>query len=480
MTHAELPVLPLVLDRAPFELLRALEQEGIPYCEHGPGAPAGRFVLASSRAGCAHPLHAGQCLIDLDELLEILGEDPWRELADTRSRRAQWNVGSLPVQEEVALVDKRAVRRRFMAVLREAIERRGGVWLKLASCPFPYRAAFCLRIDHDDYFAEDFHRLLHALRGQERAVSHYVCAADFVRHPEALARLRGWHVGGHGFHHHTYPDFEQNLRNIRRGWQVLERSGLQPNGFVAPHGRYPAALADALRELGVTHSSEFGLAYDDLPFEPRRDGVLQVPVHPVCLGVVLEAAVTCGMTPQAVIEPAIRYFEHWIEQRYQEGEPVNLYDHPTGRWGRYPQVVRAMLAAAKDCGLLWRATLAEQAAWWRERNKVSLRVLRDGDEYVVFASGLPQRYQVAVEYWRGEHVAPMPLEQQVLRFSPTALAYQRRGARNRFQPVRVDRAEGLRGRLKRFLDWEKATPVDDIDASTVSGWMKKTLRRWQS
>ncbi|MDZ4780848.1 MAG: DUF2334 domain-containing protein [Planctomycetia bacterium] len=481
MIHPELalPLLPLVLDRPPFELCRALEQEGIPFCVHAPGSPAGRFVLASGRAGCAFPLQNGQCLVDLDEVVECLGDDPWRQLADTRSRRAQWTLGPLPVREEVSLVDKRDVRRRLMAALREAIERRGGVWLKVGSCPFPYRAAFCLRIDHDDYHTEDFHALLHALRGQERAVSHYVCAADFVRHPEALARLRGWHVGGHGFHHHTYADYEQNLRNISRGWQVLERAGLAPDGFVAPHGRYSAALGEVLKNLGVSHSSEFGLAYDDAPFEPSPGGVLQIPVHPVCLGVVLEAAESCGMAAAAVIEPATRYFEQWIANRYEDGEPVLLYDHPTGRWGRYPQIVRAMLAAARNCGLLWRATMAEQALWWRARQKISLRVLRDGDEYVVFANGLPSNYQVAVEYWRGEHVAQMPLAETVLRFAPSALAYQRRGQRPRFQPVRVDRAEGLRGHVKRFLDWEKSTPIEEINASTVSGWMKRTLRRWQ-
>ncbi len=482
MTHPDLalPLLPLVVDRAPFELVRALDQEGIPYTEHRPGTPAGRFVLASSRGGCAHSLAGGQCLIDLDEIVDRLGENPWRQLSDARSHRAQWSLGTLPVQEEVALVDKCAVRRRLMAALREAIEQRGGVWLKLASCPFPYRSAFSLRIDHDDYQPDDFHALLHVLRGQERLVSHYVCAAEFMRHPEALARLRGWHVGGHGFHHHAYPDHEQNLRNITRGWQVLERAGLRPDGFVAPHGRFPMSLHDVLAQLGISHSSEFGLVYDDLPFEPKPAGVLQVPVHPVCLGVILEAAKSRGLAPQSVIEPAIRYFEQFIANRYQEGEPVLLYDHPTGRWGRYPQVVRAILSAAQDCGMLWRATLAEQARWWRVRQQVSLRVLRDGDDYVVFASGLPADYRVAIEYWRGEHVAPMPLAEQVLRFSPSALAYQRRGVRKPIQPVRVDRAEGLRGRVKRLLDWEKATPVEEIDASTVGGWMKRTIRKLKS
>lgn len=474
------PLLPLVLDRPSFELRRALAQEGIPHCEQKLGEAAGQFVVGRGSAAEAPALAAGQCWIDLDRLALDDEFAPETLLADMTSHRKRWSIGNLPVEEEIAAVDKRAVRRRWMNALRAEIEQRGGVWLNVASCPFPYRSAFNLRIDHDDYHAEDFHALLHTLRGQDRCVSHYVCTAEFARRPEALARLRGWHVGGHGFHHHTYPDFEQNLRNITRGWLVLERAGLRPDGFVAPHGRFSTALHEVLAELQIGHSSEFGLAYDDAPFEPFPGGVLQVPVHPVCLGVILEAASRCGLAEAAVIEPAIRYFEQFIAERYQAGEGVLLYDHPTGRWGRYPQVVQAILAASRDCGMLWRTTLAEIARWTRVRNRIDLRVFRDGEEFVVFADRLPIDFRVAVEFWRGEHVAPMPLAEPVLRFSPSALAYQRRGPRRESHPVRVDRAEGLRSRVKRLIDWEKVTPTQDIDASTVRGWVKKTLRGWRN
>jgi hypothetical protein len=474
------PLLPLVLDRPSFELRRALEQEGIPHCERKPGEASGQFVLGRGNMSNAAPLAPGQSWIDLDLLETDDCDAPEALLADQNTHRKRWSIGMLPVEEEVAAIDKRAVRRRWMHALRQEIELRGGVWLNLASCPFPYRSAFNLRIDHDDYHAEDFHALLHALRGQDRCVSHYVCAAEFARRPEALARLRGWHVGAHGFHHHAYPDFEQNLRNITRGWLLLERAGLKPDGYVAPHGRFSKSLHDVLAELHISHSSEFGLAYDDAPFEPYPHGVLQVPVHPVCLGVILEAATQSGIEAAAVIEPAIRYFEQCIAERYQAGEPVLLYDHPTGRWGKYPQVVRAILASARDCSMLWRVTLSEIARWSRARSRIDLRVFRDGDEFVVFADRLPPDFRVAVEYWRGEHVAPMPLAGQVLRFSPSSLAYQRRGPRRESVPVRVDRPESLRGRVKRMIDWEKVTPTQDIDATTVRGWVKKTLRSWRN
>src|SRR5207244_3181934 len=108
-----------------------------------------------------------------------------------------------------------------------------------------------------------------------------VCGSTHESQPEALARLRGGDVGSHGYWHHTYADADDNLRNVARGIEVLRAAGIEPSGFVAPHGRFNGGLLDALQRLGVTHSSEFALAYDDWPFFPRGSSLLQIPVHPV-------------------------------------------------------------------------------------------------------------------------------------------------------------------------------------------------------
>jgi hypothetical protein len=45
-------------------------------------------------------------------------------------------------------------------------------------------------------------------------------------------------------------------------------------------------------------------------------------------------------------------------------------------------------------------------------------------------------------------------------------------------PVKIDNPEGLRGHVRRLLDWERVTPVDEIPAGTLRNWAKRTLRRW--
>ena len=206
-------------------------------------------------------------------------------------------MGDLWVNEEVARHDKCAIRRQMMASLRALIEAAGGVWMRLSAYPHPYRIAFNFRLDHDDYDAADFDAVCQAIGEHEEACSHFVCASTHEAYPECLTRLRGMDVGSHGYWHHTYRDPEENRRNIGRGIESLRAAGIETSGFVAPHGRYNRGLGEVLEQLGVSHSSEFGLAYDEWPFFPECNAVLQVPIHPVCLGIAMEAAIECIAAP---------------------------------------------------------------------------------------------------------------------------------------------------------------------------------------
>ena len=38
------------------------------------------------------------------------------------------------------------------------------------------------------------------------------------------------------------------------------------------------------------------------------------------------------------------------------GEPVFLYGHPTGRLGRYPEVLRAVFETVDGFGAVWKTT----------------------------------------------------------------------------------------------------------------------------
>ncbi len=485
----DLPLLPLTLAHVPEGLQQALQQEGVPSQSWQPGIDPTRFVLFDSRCAPRPALAAGQEAIDVDRFRKAAQHDPYQALMDTRAARHRWQLGPWQVSEEIALVHRSAVRKRLLLRLRKEIERRGGIWLTVGYFPFPYRSAFNFRFDHDEYHAGDFHRTLAAIEGWEDATSHYVCASTHGQHPEALHRLAGLHVGGHGYWHHTYRNREDNKQNIRRGLEVLQAAGLEPVGFTAPHGRYNPGLKAAMDALRIEHSSEFGLAFDDLPFFPAGSGVLQVPIHPICLGVVIEAAVAAANRPSTLpvdqrapllIEAAavtIDHFQRVARLKYEAGEPIFLYGHPNDRIGRYPEVIREVLAVIANFRSIWKTTLAEFARWWRKRLAIRLQLHRQGQTLVVTGGMPPGDWRATLHLSRGELVASLPWNGRELRLQTSALAYQRRPLKPAgFQPVRADGPEPLKSALLRYLDWERVTPVDEIQVRDWRSLVKKTLR----
>jgi peptidoglycan/xylan/chitin deacetylase (PgdA/CDA1 family) len=481
MPDSTLPLLPLSLDNVPPGLIRALAQQGVPFRRRAAGAAEGRFVLFDSRRGPCRPLRYGQVALDVHQLRSGWDHDPLESLLDERSGRHRWQITGLTVTQEIALVDKRAVRQKILERLRLELEQAGGVWLCVAAFPFPYRSALNFRIDYDQYDPRDFDTTLSTLAGNEQATSHFVNAAAYLPHDDALGRLRGLDVGSHGYRHYTYLTEEENTSNIRHGIETLRALGIEPSGFAAPHGRFNRGLLSALERLQVGHSSEFGLAYDELPFFPHDGNVLQIPVHPVSLGIFLEAVRGDGPRRTAAVQQAVRaaidYFRETARAKYRAGEPVFFYGHPTGRLGTYPQVLRSVFDTADAFAAIWKTTLSEFAAWWRARAEVRLRVVRYQDSYVVTAGSCPAGYRLGIEYWRGRHVARMPLEGRVVQFSPSALAYENRAPRPEIRPVRVDRPQGLRGHIRRWIDWERETPVEEVNTTNWRNWAKRTLRR---
>jgi peptidoglycan/xylan/chitin deacetylase (PgdA/CDA1 family) len=487
MANERLPLLPLILDGVPLGLRQALAQEGVPTHPWRPGPPQGRFLLFDSRMGKHELPAAGQIGIDVSPLRQGFREDPFEALTDERSAPSRWKIGGLVLSEEIARVDKRAVRRRVLEGLRAKIEKAGGIWLRVSPFPFPYRSALSFRIDYDEYDPQDFDATLEAVAGHEGATSHFVSGAAYEDAGEALARLRGLDVGSHGYRHHTYRTAEENLNNIGRGIEVLRGAGIEPSGFAAPHGRFHRQLLLALETLGITHSSEFGFAYDEVPVFLSASNLLQIPVHPVCLGLFLEAARRRGPRSSgpadaeigAAVDRAIHYFDEAIRARYHSGEPALLYGHPTGRLGRHPQVVRRVFEVARACGALWKTTFSEMSRWWRARAQVRMTVSRYHDEYVLVVRRMAPGYRVGIEYFRARHVASVPLDRHVVRFSPSALGYERRGETPSVRPVRIDRPQGLRGRIRRLIDWERVTPIEEIAADGWRNWAKRSLRRLQ-
>jgi hypothetical protein len=239
-------------------------------------------------------------------------------------------------------------------------------------------------------------------------------------------------------------------------------------------------MADVLTEAGVTHSSEFAWSWDDWPAWPAGSRVLQVPIHPVCLGVALEAAsaqpADRRRAPAAVADRVAEHFCEAVADGRATGEPVFLYGHPDRRLGRFPHVLRAALAAA-DQPDIWSTNHSQFAGWWRARAAAHCRVERDGAALCIKVEQDAGHWPLAVEIFHGESVANVPLDRTQTLVHRASLAFEVRPARRlpRGTPVRI--RSPWRARLRQAIDWERVTPLEEIPRRHWRGWVKRSLRR---
>jgi hypothetical protein len=479
--------LPLLLWRTPPGLELILAQEGVAFESVKDGHPlsfrACRFVLFDSQSGRASELSglltADHVTIDINDLRRGESVDPFAALVNQRAARGSWTIGSVTVSEKVARFPKARLRRRLIARLREAVAAAGGVWIRIAPFPYPYRAGFSFRADLDESVPEDYHRFAAARTPLAGCCTHFVSTYAYTHHADVLSDLKHHDTQSHGHFHHVYRDAEANRRNVERSDRILRSSGFEPVGFAAPHGRWRASLDDQLEDLGYLYSSDFQIGYDDYPFYPwkgnRFSRVLQIPVHPVCEGLFLEA----GLRDPSAIGA---YFRQVVESRLDAGELAVVYGHPERRLGRMPAILTILGRVIANQPLAWRATFSELARWWRWRAERRWLVIPRGEGRleIQFDEWDP-RYPFALEIHRGRFYCSLPVTGPRMSLGLSGLAYQRR-AQSELElaaPVIQRGGMSLKKAVQAALDWETVTPLEEIAQTSLANHVKRGLRRWK-
>jgi hypothetical protein len=479
--------LPLLLWKTPPGLELILSQEGIAFESvrdpHPLSFRGGRFVLYDGRAASSAELRSlispDHVVIDIDAFRRGEPNDPFESLVDTKSAVGTWSVGPWKLSERVARFPKAWIRRRMIRKLREAISRSGGLWIRLAPFPYPYRSAFSFRADLDEPVPEDYERYAAARAPLDRCCTHFVSTSAYAQHPSVLADLRHRDTQSHGHFHHVYREPEANRANLERAHRVLWSSGFEPAGFAAPHGRWRHSLDDQLEDLGYLYSSDFQLGYDDFPFFPwKRDRfsrILQVPVHPVCEGLFLEA----GASDPGIIAD---YFRSVLSAKFDAGELAVVYGHPERRLARMPEVMTALARATESEPLLWRATFTELVRWWRWRGERRwLVITRDDQRVEIQFDEWNTEYDYAIEIHRGRFYCSLPVTGPRMSISLDGLVYERiEPSEPKVDPPSFNRASlSVKQAVRTALDWETVTPLDDIPRTSISNRLKRGLRRWK-
>jgi hypothetical protein len=479
--------LPLLLWKTPPGLELILAQEGVAFetvkDPHPLSFRAGRFVLFDSRIVPASSLSglltSDHVALDIDDLRRDEPVDPFAAVVNHQTARASWTVGPFAVSERVSRFSKAWIRRRVIGKLREAVTAAGGVWIRLAPFPYPFRSAFSLRADLDEPVPEDYHRFAAARDRLAGCCTHFVSTHAYTHHRAVLNDLLRHDTQSHGHFHHVYRDPEANRVNVERAHLILRSSGFEPVGFAAPHGRWRPSLDDQLEDLGYLYSSDFQIGYDDLPFYPwkgdRFSRILQVPVHPVCEGLFLDAG---AGDPRQIGD----YFRGIVASRLDAGELAIVYGHPERRLGRMPEILTMLAEAVESQPLVWRVTFTELARWWRWRAQRRWLVIpREDNRLEIQFDEWDTEYDLALEIQRGRFRCSVPVSGPRMSLGLDGLVYQRHEPfEASLDPPTIERETiSLRHAVQAALDWETVTPIDDIPRSSISNRVKRGLRLWK-
>jgi hypothetical protein len=397
----QLPDLPLMLAGVPRPVAELLREAGVP-AEALPDVPllaagTGRFVLfdphnSSSAALAKRAASHGLKLIGLDELVA----------ADVRE--------SLSFEEEPSgrLAAESDSARAFLGRLKTAVESRGGVWVRLADYPFPFQSALCLGVEHVSEELADFADIHAALPGK---ATHFVSSRlrqDRLALVAQTAPLDlGWLVGP--------MDCAKSPRSTLSQWAArIERFA---GATLRPHGL--AVLDDA--SLLPSGSRLLGLGFRYLCRNSR--------------GVACRAE----LCPRAAAEmPWIRFSTltlppreeilEWVAGHYQSGSPLFL-SATSERFDLVHELLR-LAGDAGRCSLLWQTSFGDFSRWWGLRRHLRLQVWRRTAGYEIHATGEFGRYPWAVEVWRGNHLATLPMRRPELVVPDEGLVYLQSPKRN--------------------------------------------------
>jgi peptidoglycan/xylan/chitin deacetylase (PgdA/CDA1 family) len=305
--------------------------------------------------------------------------------------------------EEVAVAAQHAVRRLCVNCLRQLTRQVGLPYVHLWYYPEFKRTAFTFRVDGDTASREEVEKTVQLAVKHGLKFSWYVNAKShrsLMGYYAELAR-QGHDVQLHCYEHKVFDDVERNLQNLRAGLEIMNEAGLKPVGFVGPYGHWNAALNQALEQTGIKYSSEFGRAYDDFPFYPILEGglakVLQIPVHPMCFGRLLQAHLKH--------DALLSYYKDYFRLRYAGGETLFLYDHPhriAQNFDTYDAIFK-MVGKASD---VWQTTLSDFAKWWTTRNDIEFDVWGEKGIITVEAEYDPS---VAIHVIEDEREALIPM-----------------------------------------------------------------------
>jgi len=344
---------------------------------------------------------------------EILRQEKcvWLNAADLISLKSRFSSGSFasgtsvwkrfegvngknPI-ENVSFINKAGIREKVICEVKKELFRQNLPYIHLSHCPAGYRNISIFRIDCDKADRDSFFKLAGLSLRHNFKFTWFVDVKSQEGYLNEITAIMsdGHDVQLHCYDHETYKNYKANLNNIKKGKDLLERAGIPVVGFASPFGKWNSSLNRVLEELSIEYSSEFSAGYDDMPFfmplVTRMSHVLQIPVHPVCIGSLRNAGFT--------VEEMMSYFDRIIGLKYQRNSPLIFYGHPLNEIDKYPEVLGFVLDKLNSFKDVWHTTMTEYSRWWKHRLNSEYRVEFGDDSISVITQNTDKTISMHIE-----------------------------------------------------------------------------------
>jgi hypothetical protein len=263
--------------------------------------------------------------------------------------------------ERVSLISKGAIRQIIEKAIKYLFHEKELPFLHLWNFPEGRTGIFCFRIDTDFASKDDVTNLYELCKKCKIPATWFVETRTKESWMDFFHSFENQEIGYHCYRHRIFKDHDSNYNDFKLGLSILKKANIKPAGYASPYGEWSPILSEVIQSFGFEYSSEFGLSYDNLPFQPIANQsispVYQIPIHPLSIRKLI-------ITHHSE-EQILQYYLRTVEEKLIFGEPVIFYHHPSHKSINIFQKLFEKISE-KDIAVL---TMGDYSSWWKRRNE---------------------------------------------------------------------------------------------------------------
>ena len=293
-------------------------------------------------------------------LVSFLGLNINTLLFDTRSKRKEFYSTSLRFpNEETSTVTKGDITRLIFILMRHLHISRNIPFVHKWFFPGKAENIFLFRIDSDygrKHQIKQWYEIGKSNNIKYTWFLHVSAHKDWLK---IFHEFKDHEIAVHGYDHFASNNYHIYKQDIQKALNTLKNNGFTCSGYASPYGIWNRAVNSACEEFDFSYSSEFSYIYDSLPIQSvinnKRSPVLQIPIHPVCIGSLNNA--------KANEMEMVDYFTNEFQKQISKHNPLIFYDHVTHN---YPDVLTEIFKNIQTLNIP-SLTFNEFSVWWKKR-----------------------------------------------------------------------------------------------------------------